>query len=324
MAPKLVVPTAVTRKLGQPARPILSRSIPIPDPGQQGKQATYISVQPAAMMHYAFLPSCGLARQRHSKGWLGDMGYECATATGPFFSLSVTQTGDDPEYQSRCEWIDGDATNGIPSQGFGIHIVDFGRTSGAFTTDGANTTNPIADQWNDSLDLLCKAPARMNFYQDFEHDDFPLVYQPPLQYNVDGTHKDLSKVLNGGCDDDPELVVSPCKTSRKSKRIAQVTQPRRGLNRSTTLASSLVHSTSKAHSAEDLCSHPASLSPSFVSHYEGKFCDMATRIVWPLCSDTICSSPVRITSHSRMAYASHEQALKMRLFPVGICQSRIT
>lgn len=55
------------------------------------------------------------------------------------------------------------------------------------------------------------------------------------------------------------------------------------------MANNLVHSSSRAHSAEDLCNHPASLGPSFVSHYEGKFCDMATRIVWPLCSDTISS-----------------------------------
>jgi hypothetical protein len=251
-----------------------------PDPGQQGKQATYVSVQTGGNDALCISAvTVAWPDDNNPKGWLGDMGYECATAAGPFFALSVTQTGDDPEFQSRC----------VPSQGFGLHIVDFGRTDGAFTPDGGNTTNPVADQWNDNMDLLCKAPARMNFYTDFARDDFPVVYQPPLQYNVDGTDKDPSKVLNGGCNDDPELVVSPCKTSRKSKRIAQVTQPRRGLNRSTTLASSLVHSTSKAHSAEDLCSHPASLGPSFVSHYEGKFCDMATRIVWPLCSGIISS-----------------------------------
>jgi hypothetical protein len=53
------------------------------------------------------------------------------------------------------------------------------------------------------------------------------------------------------------------------------------------MAKILVHSNSSAHSAEDRCNHPASISSSFVSHYEGKFCDMVTRIVWPICSDIV-------------------------------------
>lgn len=55
------------------------------------------------------------------------------------------------------------------------------------------------------------------------------------------------------------------------------------------MANTLVHNNSTAHSAEELCNHPGSISPSFVSHYEGEFCDMATRIVWPLCSDKVTS-----------------------------------
>lgn len=223
------------------------------------------------------------------------MGYNCSTADGPFWANSVTQTGSDPEFQAKCIWIDGDSTNGIPTQGFSLHIVDFGRTNGAVTKDGAPTTNPVADQWNDNNNLLCKAPGRMNFYKDFLPDDFPNLYQPPLQYNNDGTDKDPNAVLTGACDDDPELIESPCaeRNSRKPRRrrVAQVTQhPRaRDFNSSTPMADTIVHSNSSAHSAEEVCNHPGSYSPSFVSYFEGKFCDMTTRIVWVLCSDIVTS-----------------------------------
>jgi len=219
------------------------------------------------------------------------MGYKCAAATGPYFANSVTQTGSDPEDQSKCIWIDGDDTNGITTQGFSLHIVDFGRTDGAVTNGGGQTTNPVAEQWNNNTDLLCKAPGRMNFYNAFGPDDFPIIYQPPLEYNPDGTDQDPNAVLHTGCDDDPELIVSPCGGSdyRKSKRNAQATRQARGLNSSTPMASTLVHSNSSAHSAEESCSHPGYIGPSLVSYHEGTFCDMATRIVWPLCSDTVPS-----------------------------------
>lgn len=39
------------------------------------------------------------------------------------------------------------------------------------------------------------------------------------------------------------------------------------------------------HNSTALCSDPWSRGPSFVSFYEGAYCDMKTRNVWPLCSD---------------------------------------
>lgn len=46
----------------------------------------------------------------------------------------------------------------------------------------------------------------------------------------------------------------------------------------------LVVSSLPAHSAEELCRHPNSRGPSFVSLAEGAHCDMDTREVLPLCS----------------------------------------
>lgn len=45
----------------------------------------------------------------------------------------------------------------------------------------------------------------------------------------------------------------------------------------------LVVSSLPAHSAEELCRHPNSRGPSFVSLAEGTHCDMDTREVLPLC-----------------------------------------
>lgn len=252
-----------------------------------GKQATYVSVAYGGNDAIC-ISAVSVAWPDNStpKVWLGDMGQNCSTASGPFWANSVTQTGSDPQFQSKCIWIDGDKTDGITTEGFSLHIVDFGRTDGATTTDGAPTTNPVAEQWNDNNDLLCKASGRMNFYDLFLSDDYPLVYQPPLQYNTDGTDKDPNAVLHGGCDDNPELLNSPCAANlplnqrpQKSKRNTQVTQRPRALKRSSPMANTVIHSNSTTHSAEELCNHPGSISPSFVSHYEGKFCDMATRIV---------------------------------------------
>jgi hypothetical protein len=268
-----------------------------PNKGMDGRQATYVSVATGGNDAIC-ISAISVAWPDGStpKVWLGDMGQKCATADGPFWANSVTQTGSDPEFQSKCIWIDGDGTDGITTQGFGLHIVDFGRTDGATTSNGAPTTNPVADQWNNDNDLLCKAPGRMNFSSFFEADTYPLVYQPPLQYNTDGTDKDPNIVLYGACDPDPEFLQSECvdnlphenpesdgPASKRSTLIPKLSK------RSTRMSKTLVHSNSLAHSAEELCSHPASISPSFVSYREGKFCDMVTRNVWPLCSRRIKS-----------------------------------
>lgn len=47
----------------------------------------------------------------------------------------------------------------------------------------------------------------------------------------------------------------------------------------------LVVSSLPAHSADELCRHPMSLGPSFVSLTEGTYCNMKTREVLPLCAD---------------------------------------
>ena len=49
----------------------------------------------------------------------------------------------------------------------------------------------------------------------------------------------------------------------------------------------LVVSDIEAHSAEDLCTSGSSFGPDFVSQYEKKFCDMATKTTHPLCGGSV-------------------------------------
>ena len=49
----------------------------------------------------------------------------------------------------------------------------------------------------------------------------------------------------------------------------------------------LVISDIEAHSAEDLCASDYARGPDFVSQYEKKFCDMATRTIYPLCDGSV-------------------------------------
>ncbi|KAL2272441.1 hypothetical protein FJTKL_06562 [Diaporthe vaccinii] len=52
----------------------------------------------------------------------------------------------------------------------------------------------------------------------------------------------------------------------------------------------LVVSSLPAHSADELCRHPTSRGPSFVSLTEGTHCDMETRDVLPLCTDGLTTA----------------------------------
>ena len=127
-----------------------------PNKGMDGRQATYVSVGTGGNDAICFSAvSVAWPDNSSPKVWLGDMGANCSTADGLFWTESVTQTGSDPEFQSKCIWIDNDDTNGIPSQGFSLHIVDFGRTDGAVTNNGAPTTIRLRN--NGMITMICFA-----------------------------------------------------------------------------------------------------------------------------------------------------------------------
>jgi hypothetical protein len=113
----------------------------------------------------------------------------------------------------------------------------------------------------------------MGFYNAMPKDQFPDIYQPPLEYNPDGTNAHPERVIASGEEFTPgaRFPVPPRRRSN-SKRSAQ-------------MENTVVHSTSPAHNAEELCNSEGSVSPDFISYTEGKLCDMTTKLLWPLCSD---------------------------------------
>ncbi|KAF2664830.1 hypothetical protein BT63DRAFT_459443 [Microthyrium microscopicum] len=251
-----------------------------PEHGQQGKQATYVTVA-AAGNDAICISGISVAWPDGSdpRGWLGDMGQNCtdvglSAAESPYWANSNTQTGSDPSHKSKCIWLDGDKTGGIATQAIGLHITDFGRTDGATDANGEPLRNAVAKQWTGNRDLFCKAKARMGFYDTFFADSFPLVYQPPLEFNDNGTDKDVGMVLHHYTNIDPELL-----TPARKRRNAALPS----FNVTSSSHRNLVHSHHAGHSAVELCLSKTSVSPDFVSHAEGKFCDMATKIIWPLC-----------------------------------------
>jgi hypothetical protein len=286
-----------------------------PEKGMEGKQATYVSVQ-AGGSNEICISAISVAWPDGSspKVWLGDIGVNCSTAAdGPEWSNSVTQTGSDPQFQSKCIWLTTDPLAlGIHNEGINLHIVDFGRTDGATTRDGAQTTNPVALQWNSDNDLLCKAPGRMTFVNR-QNGAIPiLVYQPPLEYLKDGTDQDPFAVMHGACDPTSptadcggmEHLRRPVVTNSSQSQQNLSDRRRRGLNRRNRYSKTLVHSNSTSHSAEMLCNSPASIGPDFVSYRERKFCDMSSRTIWPLCSNNIMTECFdyksnRLIKHSR-------------------------
>ena len=69
--------------------------------------------------------------------------------------------------------------------------------------------------------------------------------------------------------------------SNSTRHKGRPTHRRR--SQSTSDNARLVRSKLPDRSATYLCQHPTSRGPDFVSHVEGKFCDMDTRKVWPIC-----------------------------------------
>ena len=74
--------------------------------------------------------------------------------------------------------------------------------------------------------------------------------------------------------------------ARWNGQTGQGKQRRAIRKRSLWMEAQLIVSKDSAHSATQLCQSETSHSSDFVSLNEGLFCDMSTKIVWPLCSES--------------------------------------
>ena len=102
----------------------------------------------------------------------------------------------------------------------------------------------------------------------------PKFFDPPLQYNTDGSDKDFSALFKPGKthskrDDVAESAIEPTRDSNIFRR------------------GHVIISRHAAHGAVDLCQSASSRGPSFVSIDEKTYCDMSTKTHYPLCSSTL-------------------------------------
>lgn len=210
-----------------------------------------------------------------SWSWAGDQGYQCG-AQWYASNYPVGSSNSAP----RCVWLSSNDDKGVIASGLLLHIRDF-------TTDA-----DIQQQLSDNQKRLCQNSARMTFHSGWLPDSIPPFFHPPLEYTRLG---DPGTVSGGGLkapdqgidrnrgaynDDAPALPPQRRRFAKrqdgKLKGVSGVKNNRPG---------HLVVSHMEQHSAKELCEHPASLGPDFVSVVEGLYCDMEAATWWPLCTD---------------------------------------
>lgn len=220
-------------------------------------------------------------------GWFGDVGMKCGA---PWYPSSLVIPGTNPEARPACVWIDQNADSGHLNHGMTIHMPDF-------TGDG------LAQEYNNNTDAMCKSLPRFSMWTTrTPHMTLP-VFHPPLEYNADGSDKDIELVLDpqmmqsettspqdptgtalgvgaGASALEPGPIVIPSPTRRRARRQEQVQmyQP---------LADQLVVSDIASHSAKEVCESDTSAGPDFVSTVEELFCDMSEKTLWPTCGQDI-------------------------------------
>lgn len=228
------------------------------------KQATYISVSKGGDDALCISYISVKWPDKGTQMWTGDIGYQCG---GHWYPSNTIVAGTN-SYKSKCTWIDGNASNGITTQGMGIHLIDF--VANKFT----------AEAFAQNQSLLCDSKPRFHLYDYLTSDYYLPVFDPPLQY--DDNHVDL----------DPEKVLVPGKAQGKQPPENKKDRHKRAqLAKRNTFPGKLVTSVQPAHSAKELCESDMSFGPDFVSYHEGLFCDMSEKQLWPVCqeaSETDC------------------------------------
>ena len=219
----------------------------------------------------------------YQAGWLGDVGMKCGA---PWYPSNLVLPGTDNDTRPACVWIDQDGVkDGRPNTAITIHLPSF---TGA--GDG------LAQQYNNNIDSLCKSLPRFSMWTARSvHMTLP-VYNPPLEFNSDGSDKDITKILDPSmiqsqstAPNDPtgaKLGVAKGASALEPGPVTQKPPGKRRARRGVVqpLHNSLVISEIPSHSAKELCESKTSAGPDFVSSIESLFCDMADKTLWPLCS----------------------------------------
>lgn len=216
--------------------------------------------------------------------WTGDMGYTCG-AQWYNSEFSVGSSNNPP----RCVWLDADHTDGIVAKGLSMHIRDF-------SGDPA-----LVDQYKSDQRRLCQNSARMTFQPEpIVPDSVIPFFHPPLEYGraSDGQSEGTGASTGGALKKpdqgiDRQTRAYPDGTDMKihdtGRKHARDTTPRDGtdvVRTKNNRPDHLIISNIPGHSAKELCEHPNSLGPDFVSTVENIFCDMESGKWWALCDGT--------------------------------------
>jgi hypothetical protein len=193
--------------------------------------------------------------------WTGDIGAACGQAWEYGTVLHGTTANGDL-YYPRCTWMDTD--HGKDLEDHPQPITNRNMKIDMMAYDGKAGVK--------SLDFYCKATI-------FRwHNADPIAERP----------------LRGVCCDE----CSVCQRKQqqyndKRSLAANVTasgQSRRTRARNQQSAEHLIVNSRPQQSAITLCNSPTSRGSDFASTDEGLFCDMDTKILYPLCSDTVTDS----------------------------------
>ncbi|KAI0132794.1 hypothetical protein BJ170DRAFT_262359 [Xylariales sp. AK1849] len=196
----------------------------------------------------------------------GDIGAAC----GFGWYHSVTEI-DTKKYRPKCTWLG--TYEGVGNNAMSFEIGGFGGTKerAAFIEK--------------HRDVLCHSPARFAMYTNGSPDLAVPYFYPEMSYNSttlvdirDGRpdpRKDWASQGDPGVINPKHFESGPRKRANEVPKMPEV------------FVGHLIRSNvpKEVQSAKELCDSPSSMGPDFVSLTEKVFCDMSTRITWPLCTD---------------------------------------
>ncbi|KAF2237057.1 hypothetical protein EV356DRAFT_565149 [Viridothelium virens] len=240
-------------------------------------------------------------------GWVGDVGAECG---GDWFYS--TQIVGNNNYRPRCVWISSDPNFTLGHTAMGMHITDFSIES--------STQVGLRDEYRRDRRTMCGSLPRFSFYTKFKlGKDWLPVFHPTLQYTENGATRDIAQLWTDGVThkgrqrgvpapsryrptrpserpaEEPaeELAQMPVNATaaqgRTQTRIRRRKEKRNGPsiqsagNHTQSFYDLIVTTNTPEHDVATLCNSPSSLGPSLVNYKQGKFCDMSTKKIWPVC-----------------------------------------
>lgn len=231
--------------------------------------------------------------------WNGDIGFQCG-ALWMFGNTTLTADAAGGIYQPRCNWIDGDNSDGLHTKAMGIHLPSFLANQGR------------VDQYDKDNDVMCKADPRFKLYDQLDVEDaIPHFKDVPfngttlIDFNRDTTldpanwaTTPVDKTPLKGIESEKRGLNQRGNHTTNTGNHKNIDTNKRSGNRTTTAPTQsskhqgqLIKSGSQYHSASELCGSATSYGPDFVSIHEGIFCDMDQKKAWPLCKtakDTAC------------------------------------